>query len=53
MKFIIKMHCTSENEVAFSEKDIKDMVNENMLQYIDCAPFRVENIEVKECEQDG
>jgi hypothetical protein len=51
MKFIIKMYCESESEVIFSDKDIKDMVNENMLQYIDCAPFQVKKIEVEESDE--
>ncbi len=44
MKFVIKMYCDSDEEL--SNKNIKDMVNENMLQYIDCAPFVVEKVEV-------
>ena len=44
MKFIIKLYCDSEEEL--SNKNIKDMVDENMLQHIDCAPFQVEKVEV-------
>jgi hypothetical protein len=57
MKFIIKMYCDSDEEL--SNEDIKNMVNENMLQYIDCVsysahyggvytPFVVEKIDVVE-----
>ena len=51
MKFVIKMYCDSDEEL--SNEDIKNMVDENMLQHIDCAPFVVEKVDIKESESNG